>query len=139
MQVTPDHSADQKSVQQPQQTIAQKYEPETALSATLKQLVEYFELGFVITFILKELWHYIRRFQIVGWLVFGVCLVLGPIYLVLQACRWYSAKTQKKNNGSNHNGGLPRQQPGAKTIGHSLKRKAKPERVVDLYCPPWLW
>ncbi len=75
---------------------SQKNEPETALSAALRRLVEYFELGFVMTFILKELWHYIRRFQIVGLLVFGVCLVLGPIYLELQACRWYSAKTQKK-------------------------------------------
>lgn len=75
---------------------SQKCEPETALSAALRRLVEYFGLGFVMTFILKELWHFIRRFQIVGLLVFGICLVVGPVYLVLQACRWYSAKTQKK-------------------------------------------
>ncbi len=144
--MTPDHSTDQESVQLPQQTSTQNYEPETALSATLRRLVDCFELGFVMTFILKELWHFIRRFQIVGLLVFGVCLVLGPLYLVLQACRWYSAKTQKKDLRkeklapfSNCNEGLPGQQPGAKTIGHSPTGKEKSERVVDLDCPPWLW
>ncbi len=124
----------------------QEYEPETALSAALRLLVAHFELGISMTFILMYFCCFIGRFQIVGWLIFGVFAVLVPIYLVLQACCWYSAKTGKKKKSkeklppfSNYNGGLPRQQPGAKTIGHSPKGKEKPERVVDLDCPPWLW
>ena len=74
----------------------QEYEPETALSAALRLLVAHFELGISMTFILMYFCCFIGRFQIVGWLIFGVFAVLVPIYLVLQACCWYSAKTGKK-------------------------------------------
>ncbi len=145
----PDHSTDQESVQLPQQMSmldAQEHEPETALSAELRQWVAHVELGIFMTFILIGLCFILRCFYTVGFLICGFFMVLAPLYLMLQACCWYSAKTQKKELRkeklapfSNCNGDLPRQQPGAKTIGHSPMGKEKSERVVDLDCPPWLW